>query len=87
MSDQDDQFSLIMVKLLLEKGNDLHACDSLGLNVILSAAHRDGELPNLPVLEFLLDERDDISRIDKITALEMAGAVILSNDENHENSR
>jgi len=83
MSDQDEMTSLGVVKLLVEAGCNLNACDSFGLNGILTAAHSDGSLPNLPVLEFLL-ERNEITRIDKIDALEMAGAVILYNDENHE---
>jgi len=68
-------------KLLMEIGATLHV--SSGISVILYAAHRDGKLPNFPLLEFLLD-MDGVTRIDKIDALEMAGAVILGNDENHE---
>jgi len=55
-----------------------------GLRVILDATIRDGRLPDIPHLDFLL-ERDGINRIDKIDALEMAGAVILGQDENHAN--
>jgi len=52
-------------------------------SVILAFAKGNGELPNLTVLDYLLD-RDDIPRQDKIDALEIAGAVILAHDENHE---
>ena len=80
---QHGAVSLAVVQKLLETGHDLHSCDTSGLNVILKVAHCGGRFPNVPVLEFLL-EREDISRIDKIDALEMAGSVLLAHDENHE---
>jgi len=70
-------------QLLLGHGVAIDDRDSFGISVILFATLRDGKLPDFPILDFLL-ERDDISRIDKIDALEMAGAVLLAHDENHE---
>ena len=58
--------------------------DSSGLSLILRVALGDGKFPDLPLLDSLLENKE-ITRIDKIDALEMAGAVILSYDENHEN--
>ena len=82
MSEDDGATSLEVFQMLLALGHDINACDYCGLNVILTAAHCDGKSPNLPVLDFLL-ERDDIPRIHKINALELAGAILLSHDENH----
>jgi len=71
--------SLAVVKLLIEKGTDLLAVNSLGYTPLLEAATgRDGECPNLVVLDFLL-ERDEYSRLEKIEAMELTGAVILGN--------
>jgi len=58
--------------------------DSSGLSLILRVALGDGKFPDLPLLDSLLENKE-ITRIDKIDALEMAGAVILSYDKNHEN--
>jgi len=82
---QHTNTSLHVAKMLnlLRKGGDLQARDLNDCTVILSAAIGNNQIPNLPVLDILL-ERDDILRIDKIDALELAGAVILGNDENHE---
>jgi len=74
-SNQED--SLAVVKLLIENGVDLLAVNSLGYTPLLEAATgRDGEFPNLMVLDFLL-ERDEYSRLEKIEAMELAGALIL----------
>jgi len=72
--------ALEVVKLLLEKGADPQARDNSGLSVILTAAIGDDRFPNLIILDYLL-ERNDIARIDKIEALEMAGALLLSHDQ------
>jgi len=79
----DEDESLGAVQMLLEKGANSQDHDYYGFSVILAAANGDGELPNLIVLDYLLD-RDDIPRQDKIDALEFAGAVILAHNENHE---
>lgn len=76
------EFTPEFVLLLLEEGGDLDVRDYTGRTAILYAAHNDGIAPNLELLELLL-ERDDISRVDKIDALEMAGVVLFSNEENH----
>lgn len=67
---------LAVVQMLLKKGADLHTRYNYGFSVILAAANGDDKLPNLNVLDYLL-ERDDIPRMDKIDALEIAGAIIL----------
>jgi len=64
--------SLAVVKLLVDRGADLHTQNSLGLTPIILAAF----LHYLDVVDFLL-ERNEISRIEKIEALELAGATIL----------
>jgi len=69
--------------VLLLDGFDLLAPDKLGFTLILNAAKGYGKLPNLPLLDFLL-EKDEIPRMDKINALELAGAVILGSEENQE---
>jgi len=81
--DNQENESLGIVQMLLEKGADLQARDSSGVSIILTAAIGDGDLPNLTVLDYLL-EKNDIPRQDKIDALETAGAIILGHDENHE---
>jgi len=73
-----EEDSLKVVKLLLNKGADLLIQDDDGLPPIMSAAvgcvhYRGVTSPNATVLDFLL-ERDEISREDKIDALELAGA-------------
>jgi len=79
--------SLEKFKTYFEEGCDLQACDDFGLKVILKVALGDGKNPYakepyLAVLDFLL-EMDAIPRIDKIDALELAGAILLSHDGNH----
>ena len=74
---------LRVVKLLIEKGADLLALDNWGFTPLLQAANGGsyrGDLPNLTVLDFLL-ERKEYSRAEKIEAMELAGAVILQNME------
>lgn len=75
-------------KLLIEKGANLYARDNCGFTPILRAAIGSGidddveaQLPNFLLLEVLL-ENNNIERIDKIQALEYAGACILKYDEN-----
>jgi len=83
MANNISSSSLAMVQLLLSRGADLHTRKYSAFSVILTAAHCDGKSPDLPVLDFLL-ERDDITRADKIDALEMVGAVLLGNEESSE---
>ncbi len=69
-----------VIKLLVEKGADLNARDSEGMTIIMAAAIGNNELPNLPIFKYLL-ESGDIPNMDKINALEVAAAVILSYEE------
>jgi len=71
--DRIEEESLAVVQMLLDRGADLHTQNRSGFTPIINAAHSQ----NLAVLDFLL-ERNDISRKEKIDALELAGAVILS---------
>jgi len=75
-----EEEALIIVKLLLNKGADLHVRDKWGFTPILRAANSCtfGTRPNLTILDYLL-ERDDVTREEKIEALELAGAAILDN--------
>jgi len=79
--DQED--SLAVVKLLVEKGADVLALDDWGFTPLLVAANGlfSGDHLNLKVLDFLL-EREEYSRAEKIEAMELAGAVILKNTKN-----
>jgi len=70
--DITEEQSMRIVKLLVEKGADLLARDCHGYSPIITAAVSG----NWSVLDFFL-ERDEISRMDKINALELAGSVIL----------
>ena len=72
--------SVEVVQLLLDKGADLHARDAQNLTPFLASAQypSDGGPNSMLVLNFLL-KRDDIDRMERIDALELAGAVILSN--------
>lgn len=67
------------VNLLLDNGADLHARDVHGFNPIMIAAAGNGWVPNFTFLRYLL-ERDDVPNEDKIEALEVAAAVLLSYD-------
>lgn len=80
----EDESPLVVVKLLVEKGCDLMAIDTNGFSPILKAAHNllaDTSQENFSILEFLL-KKDVISRQEKIDALELIGAVILSDHRN-----
>jgi len=70
-----------IVKLILEKGADPNIRDNHGLTPIMTAAIGTNLLPNMFILKFLM-ERDDIPNRDKIEALEVALAVLLSYDDN-----
>jgi len=73
--------SLILITALLKE--DFNASHIPGCSSILASAHDDGTSHKQLLLEYFL-AKDDIPRIDKIDALEMAGAVILGNNLNHE---
>ena len=62
------------VRLLLKNGGDLRVRDNIGRSVILYTACCHGVFPDLILLDALL-KIEDISREDKIDALEVAGAV------------
>jgi len=73
-----DEESLAIVKLLVEKGADLLARDIHGFTPLLKAASNrnvDGHL-SLATLDFLL-EREEYGRMEKIQAMELAGATVL----------
>jgi len=70
--------SLVIVKLLVKKGADLLTRDNLGFTPILRAANfAYYERTNFAILDYLLG-LDGIDQMDKIDALELAGATILS---------
>jgi len=74
-----EDVSFAIVKLLVEKGADLLLKDDEGFSPLLRAAYGEqGYDPQLKVLDFLL-ENDSFSRMEKIEAMELAGAVILGN--------
>jgi len=76
----EEESPLVIVKLLVEKGADLSALDKNGFSPILRAANdfnKDTSGEDLSIFDYLL-ERDEIGREDKIHALELIGAVILS---------
>ena len=66
-----------VVDLILEKGADPRVRDKHGITPIMSAAIGNNLVPNMFVLKFLM-ERDDIPNSDKIEALEVAAAVLIS---------
>jgi len=70
-----------VVNLILEKGADPRVRDKLGITPIMLAAIGNDEVPNMFVLKFLM-ERDDIPNMDKIEALEVAAAVLISYNTN-----
>jgi len=70
--------SLALVEFLVDRGADLHTQDTNGFTPISRAAF----YRKWDVVDFFL-ERSEISRIDKIEALELAGAVILCNRNLH----
>ncbi len=63
---------MTVVQLLVDRGADLNARDLFGFTPILKAA----ELSTLAIFQLLL-QRDEIDRLDKIDALELAGARLL----------
>jgi len=75
--------SLEVVKLLVENDANLLAVNNWGFTPLLEAAKGPyrGDRPNLMVLDFLL-ETNEYSREENIEAMELAGAVILSNQTN-----
>jgi len=76
--DATEEESLTIVKLLIEKGADLMATDNSGFTPIMTAANcLDGTRLYLNLLEFFL-ERNDITIMEKIEAMELAGAKIPS---------
>jgi len=76
-----------VVKFVLEKGADLLARDNDGLTPIMVAAIGNNQVPNMVIFKYLL-ERDDIPNMEKINALEVAAAVLLSSEAviNHRSS-
>jgi len=76
------QDSIPIFEKLLAKGADVNALDNLNSLTPLNAAAvgyygvRSFAIPNEPVLRYLL-QRNDISLLEKISALELAGASIL----------
>jgi len=67
-----------VVQLLEDKGADLQARDYQNPTPLLAAAQpRDGCYPNFQVLDLL--SKRDIDWMEKIEALELAGAVIIGN--------
>lgn len=79
----DEEDSLPVVKLLLEKGAKLLAPDNYGVTPFLFAAYNHGFMSTtLTTLDLILEmmERDDtIETMEKIHAFELVGAVIISN--------
>jgi len=65
-----------LVKLLIDKGADLTAQGNPGFTPLLSAANFN--YPSWTVLDYLLD-RGEYSQMEKIEAMELAGAHILLN--------
>jgi len=78
-----EEGSLAIIKKLAEKGADLLVRDASGFTPLLRAAddEHDGGRLILSILDFLL-ERDDYSQIEKIEAMELVGATILSKAQN-----
>jgi len=75
--DFTEEDSLTIVKLLIKKGADVMARNIYGFTPIIIAAQTLGYRPNFAFFDFFL-ERDDIATIEKIEAMELAGANILS---------
>jgi len=76
-----EEDSLAIVRLLVERGADLLARDIEGFTPILRAANSGYSRRNFSILDYLL-ELDGIGRMEKIDALELAGASILLDDRN-----
>jgi len=80
----DEEPPLVVVKLLVEKGADLMARDKDGFTPILKAAHvffPSTSHEDLAILDFLLEREGIHHRQEKIDALELIGAIILSYPE------
>jgi len=76
--------SLSVIKLLIGKGANLLARNVEGFTPLLTSAIKmyDGDFClNLAVFDFLL-EREEYGRLEKIEAMELAGATILSESQN-----
>lgn len=83
-SGTEEPSPLFVVKLLVEKGADLMALDKKGFSPILHAANQfqaQTSSEDFSIFDFLL-EQDAIDRKEKIDALELLGAVILSDPNN-----
>jgi len=76
-----EEDSSAIVRLLVERGADLLARDIQGFTPILRAANSGYSRRNFSILDYLL-ELDGIGRMEKIDALELAGASILLDDRN-----
>jgi len=63
---------------LLEKGADLNTQDYEGITPIIAAAIGNNKVPNIPILKLLL-EKEEITNMDKISALEFAAALLIFN--------
>jgi len=70
-----------IIKLLLKKGADPQVRDRHGLTPIMTAAIGNNMIPNMSILKFFM-EKDDIPNKDKIEAVEVALAVLLSYNMN-----
>jgi len=80
--EDEQEESLTIVQLLIDRGTDLLDLDGWRFTPLLEAANgRTGKCPNVKVLDFLLG-KTNYSRVEKIEALELAGAVILGNEKN-----
>jgi len=75
--DFTEEDSLTIVKALIEKGADLMARDNFGFTPIMAAANSRGHRLYLTLFEFIL-ERDEITITEKIEAMELVRANILS---------
>jgi len=72
---KEDSFTV--VKLLVDKGANVMAEDNNGFTVILAAA----DSQNWNTVDYIL-EKDGVDRMQKIEAMEMAAAIILSKSYN-----
>ncbi len=80
----EEESPLVVIKILVERGADLSALDCYGFTPILRAAHAFSahcSHEHFSILDYLL-ERGEISRQDKIDAMELIGAKILMSSEN-----
>jgi len=75
--DFTEEDSLVIIKLLIDKGADLTVRDNEGLTPLLTAAKHF----NFKILDYLF-ERIEFGRSEKIEAMELTGAAILFEAEN-----